>query len=66
MAKGIGGWFEKKIMDPLRESLDPIKKEMKEGGGFVRKAFRGFANILKGAVDKVFEKAFGKPLSTIA
>lgn len=66
MAKGIGGWFEKKIMDPLRESLDPIKKEMKEGGGFVRKAFRGFTNILRGAVDKVFEKAFGKPLSTIA
>lgn len=66
MAKGVGAWFEKKIMDPLSESLDPIKKELKEGGGFVRKAFRGFTNILRGAVDKVFEKAFGKPLSTIA
>lgn len=66
MAKGIGKWFEGKIMDPLREALDPIKKELKEGGGFIRKAFRGFGNILKGAIDHVFEKAFGKSLSSIA
>ena len=66
MAKGIGKWFGEQIMEPLKKAMDPIKEALKNGGGIIRKTFKFFGNILKGAIDGVFSRIFGKPLSEMA
>ena len=66
MAKGIGKWFGEQIMDPLKKAMDPINEALKNGGGVIRKTFKFFGNILKGAIDGVFSRIFGKPLSEMA
>ena len=66
MAKGIGKWFGDQIMEPLKKAMDPIKEALKNGGGIIRKTFKFFGNILKGAIDGVFSRIFGKPLSEMA
>nr|DAR24238.1 MAG TPA: peptidase [Caudoviricetes sp.] len=66
MAKSIGKWFGDQIMEPLKKAMDPIKEALKNGGGIIRKTFKFFGNILKGAIDGVFSRIFGKPLSEMA
>ena len=66
MAKGVGKWFGEQIMEPLKKAMDPIKEALKNGGGIIRKTFKFFGNILKGAIDGVFSRIFGKPLSEMA
>lgn len=66
MGHSIGKWFKDSILSPLSGAMEPIKRELREGGGLIKKAFMGLGNILKGAVDSVFERAFGKPLGEIA
>ena len=66
MAKSIGKWFGDQIMEPLKKAMDPIKEALKNGGGVIRKTFKFFGNILKGAIDGVFSRIFGKPLSEMA
>ena len=53
-------------MVPLKKAMDPIKEQLKNGGGIIRKTFKFFGRILKDAIDGVFSRIFGKPLSAMA
>lgn len=66
MAKGVGKWFGDQIMAPLKKAMDPIKEQLKNGGGIIKKTFKFFGRILKDAIDGVFSRIFGKPLSVMA
>ena len=66
MAKGVGKWFGDQIMAPLKKAMDPIKEQLKNGGGIIKKTFKFFGRILKDAIDGVFSRIFGKPLSAMA
>ena len=52
--KELKGWAEKYIMQPLKDAADPLKKQ-------AELMFKGIADGVTGALNKLFEDKFGAP-----
>ena len=52
--KELKGWAEKYIMQPLKDAADPLRKQ-------AELMFKGIADGVTGALNKLFEDKFGAP-----
>jgi len=65
MFEGIRHWGVKHILNPIKDSLDPVKAQFKIIAGQLKDQVKGFFKGMLSAADKTFEKSFGKPFGKV-
>lgn len=65
MFESIRHWGVKHIMNPIKDSLEPVKAQFKIIAGQMKDQFKGFFKGMLKSADSVFEKSFGKPFGKV-
>lgn len=63
--ESIRHWGVKHILNPIKDSLDPVKAQFKIIAGQLKDQVKGLFKGMLSAADKTFEKSFGKPFSKV-
>lgn len=58
----IGEWFQKDIITPFNNALEPMKKQIGNGLKRAGESLQNIGDKIMDSIDKIFEKNVGKPM----